>query len=170
MTEVPDYVPMLIKGVSEDPKQGGCVVQIANWLYDPTLWTDEPQCVSYLLAHCAISINDLLDDDHRHQLALLAPRLSGTHLTDEVTMSIGEWIDEHPQPYRMGMAKRQIQRTPDGEVWVLGHPEYELTTTQQGAVDWLTALLDEYDRLTGRTTEPLPVEKWDEIRELLGQK
>lgn len=174
MTEVPDYVPMLIKGLSENPQSGGCVVQIANWLYDPTLWTDEPHCVDYVLANAAIIVNDLVDDDHRRQLALLAPRLSGTHVPlahVAIGASLDAWTKTHPEPYKMAPPVREVKRTENGEEWVIiPVPGYVLTVDQQDAVDWLNSLVDEYDRLTGRTSEPLPIEKWDELRELMGQK
>lgn len=184
--EVPDYVPILVKGLSPDPKQGGCVVQIANWLYDPGLWTDEPVCVDEVLAEKAIWINDAVDDELRRQIALLAPRLSGTNLSHTcgvrvltscshclTTEALNQWIHTHPHPFVfVPGAKPDDSKYKAGDhlVWTIAAPTLQFTGTQQDGIDWLTALIDEYDRVTGRTSEPLPVEKWLEIRELLGQK
>lgn len=198
MTAVPDYVPMLIKGVSSDPKNGGCVVQIANWLERPDVWSDDPICVNDVLAEKAIWINDAVDDEHRRQVALLAPRLSGTRIphicpTDAVRLpslsarnvlgaeecsacltaeALYVWMGTNRAPFVfVPGAKPDTTKYKAGDlVWHLTPPRLQFTGTQQDAIDWLTAFIDEYDRVTGRTSEPLPVEKWQEIRELLGQK
>ena len=56
MNSVPDYVPMLRAGATKNPQLGGCLVQIANWLADPTIWTDKPAHVHPVLAAWATNI------------------------------------------------------------------------------------------------------------------
>lgn len=178
MTAVPDYLPMLIKGKSVDPQQGGCLVQIANWLTDPTSWTDEAVCVDQFLAIEAVICNDGVSDPARHKLALLAPRLAGTNLNHDV--GLREAVHEGLRNWRYKGAgsgypwylhpSSNFTPTPNGYVQTIKLSEYVLVHDEAYAIAWLTAMIDEYDRLAGRETIPaLPVEKWLEIKELVGQ-
>ena len=165
MNPVPDYVPMLQSGASATPKQGGCLVQIANWLADPTTWTDNPIHVHPVIAWWAIHVNDMVctagSDENRRALALLAPRLIGTGIGTICRERFREpelkqWMDEHPLPIRPAY---QFQ----GFAFVRNQD-------MQPLIQWLSDLLDEFDRVKGRTPTPeLRKERWDEVRELVGQ-
>lgn len=159
---IPDYLPMLIKGTGNTPLEGGCLVQIANWLHDPELWTDQAICVDRVLAHWAIMINDLLDDDHRRQLSLLAPRLAGTKISDrgvelEVTQQIQAWFLRNPNPLTVDNVRTQ-RWTQNGLIIDIDHRLVIYPIDQQTAVNWLSALIDEYDRITTRPAVPVLTE------------
>jgi hypothetical protein len=177
VTAVPDYVPMLIKGKGATPEDGGCLVQIANWLADPTTWTDKALCVDPSLARLAIYANDIADDEHRRRLALLAPRLAGTKIEGEVAELAVEnqlkgYVDGHRPPTPMFL---------QGMTWIKGtkaHPTYVgklnldnlVILDQDGLCDWLEGVIDEYDRITGRNApELLTQQEWEQIKELVGQ-
>lgn len=161
MTAVPDYVPTLTIGKSDDPKKGGCLIQIANWLADPTLWTDQPVCVNGVLAAYGVRINDSVGAEQRRRLALLAPRLAdtGPGNAGETNGKLVLWAHKHPCPPLMSALYGG-----NGGLILLaaGAPDYQV-------VDWYTALIDEYDRITGHTSPDLPRERWEQIKELVGQ-
>ena len=173
MTEVPDYVPLLVRGVTSTPKDGGCLVQIANWLADPHTWTDEPVWVEPILAECATRVNDAVDDQSRHRLALLAPRLAGTVITDsttalEVSIRLAQWAKAHPIPVKVvcgGVAEHW-----EGESLHIQLLSPKLAADGPTAHQWLTDLIDHYEQITNINTPPhIPSRKWLELKELMGQ-
>lgn len=160
MTSVPDYVPILIKGTGSTPRQGGCLVQIANWLSDNKLWTDQPVCVHYCLAEYAITINDLMSDADRPKLALLAPRLTGTAISNyveaaHVSHRLRLWIANNPMPLRTIKTTRWTWTTNGAVGEVVANL---LIDDAEAAVDWLSRLIDRYDLITGRAPVPLLTE------------
>lgn len=177
MTAVPDYVPMLTKGAKAEPKLGGCLVQIANWLADPTTWTDKAKCVDPTLAHLAIYANDMADDAHRHRLALLAPRLAGTKVEDLKTelyvqnqLKAYTHVNRPPSihlPNRITWTKPTKNNNTVTGVIDLGYVEI---LDQASIYDWLEGVIDYYDRITGRNApELLTQQEWEQIKELVGQ-
>lgn len=174
MTEVPDYVPMLVQGASDRPEEGGCLVQIANWLADPSTWTDYSKCVDPVLTHWAIVVNDIAGDETRHALALLAPRLAGTKIDDrleeaDIDAKLRQWLLENRSPITVNPGKKvEYIHTKNGFNVVLSPPT--MTAVQDELHDWLSALIDEYDRLTGRgPVQDLTPQRWAEVRELVNQ-
>lgn len=83
MTSTTCEVPWLRSGVGKTPGEGGCIMQVIDWI-DRQGWTDRPLCVHPLLARVAIQANDALDDERRQQLLDLVPRLMGTANDDKV--------------------------------------------------------------------------------------
>lgn len=166
MTPVPDYVPQLVRGATKNPRDGGCLVQIANWLADPAQWTDKAVCVDSELAGLAMTINDILSDAARSQLVLLAPRLSNTRIPNprhraHVHYGLSVWRATRGLPLRLEYTLRAKDQAV-GVRWVEDAPSAGFT--------YLQGLLDEYDRLTARTPVPdLTPERWAEVRELVGQ-
>jgi hypothetical protein len=79
-------VPWLRSGVGKTPGEGGCIMQVIDWI-DRQGWTDRPPCVHPLLARVAIQANDALDNDERQQLLDLVPRLMGT-ANDDRTLGV----------------------------------------------------------------------------------
>jgi len=75
-------VPWIRSGVGEAPGDGGCVMQITDWIYR-NKWTDEPPCVHPVIRHLAIYINDNLADEERQKLLDLIPRMMNTTSDDE---------------------------------------------------------------------------------------
>lgn len=76
-------VPWLRHGVGLSPADGGCVLQIIDWI-DRTGWTDDPKCVDPVIARLAVQANDALDDEHRQDMLDLVPRIMGTRTVDTV--------------------------------------------------------------------------------------
>lgn len=76
-------VPYLRSGTGSTPSEGGCILQVIDWI-DRMRWTDEPPCVHPIFQTIAISVNDRLDNTARQQLLDLAPRLMGTASVDPV--------------------------------------------------------------------------------------
>ena len=75
-------VPFIRSGVGETPADGGCVMQMADWVHRNE-WTDEPPCVHPVIRHLAIVVNDRLPDDERQKLLDLIPRMMDTNTGDE---------------------------------------------------------------------------------------
>lgn len=75
-------VPWVRSGVGETPAEGGCIMQIADWIYRHE-WTDEPPCVHPIVRTLALRANDSLPDDERQQLLDLIPRMMNTASEDK---------------------------------------------------------------------------------------
>lgn len=131
-------VPWLREGAGASPQDGGCVMQVIDWI-DTGGWSDEPKCVYHALREMAISVNDELSDEGRQRLLDLVPRLMGTALLpggfvydqtldDVLEDAVYEW--PRPAP--------------------INADDYLIGT--------LVAALDAYDRYTGR---PAPEERVD---------
>jgi hypothetical protein len=166
---------MLIKGKGATPKDGGCLVQIANWLADPTTWTDEGLCVYPLLAKWAIWANDVADNEHRHQLALLAPRLSGTRLEqplheEAMDVLLRQYLQDHRAPVCPSSGGLAWTVNDDGVKTACIDLGTIMVVDQDGIYGWLEGIIDYYDYLTGRNSrELLSEQEWLEIKELVGQ-
>jgi hypothetical protein len=74
-------VPWLRKGTGTTPAEGGCILQVVDWVHRGG-WTDQPPCVHPVLRRLAVGANDTLDDEGRQRLLDLAPRLIGTASND----------------------------------------------------------------------------------------
>src|SRR6516165_6729745 len=75
-------VPHLRSGVGKTPSEGGCIMQVIDWISSNS-WTDNPECVHPVLRSLAIRVNDSLGDDERQKLLDLAPRLMNTNSNDK---------------------------------------------------------------------------------------
>ena len=75
-------VPWLRSGTGATPAEGGCILQVIDWI-DRHSWTDRPVCVHRVLAKLAILANDTLPDGERQKLLDLAPRLMRTASDDK---------------------------------------------------------------------------------------
>lgn len=85
---IPSGLPLLRKGAGKSPKNGGCLVEVAGFLYDGMTWSDKAQCVANVLRPVSIYVNDEVSDGARPRLALAAGRLSGSaHHTTDMTPS-----------------------------------------------------------------------------------
>lgn len=174
MTQVPDYVPMLVKGVSEDPKEGGCLVQIANWLVDPSSWTDDPECVHPLIAQYGIWINDGVDDEMRHRLALQAPRIAGTRILDPIFSETVEneldlWLVHNEPPFRFEPLQTTWLGSGKQQKMEVSLPHLVFTGTSEAAVEWFERFVEEFHHLRGTEPEDIPAERWLEVKEHVGQ-
>jgi len=95
-------VPWLRNGSGATPGDGGCVMQVIDWLSSKG-WTDRPKCVHPYLRHLAIMANDALVDGERQKLVDLIPRLMNTASNDnELTRQLGLSAMEHVLPAFVG--------------------------------------------------------------------
>ena len=147
MSSEMDYtVPFLRKGAGKTPKDGGCINQIVDWI-NRLGWSDDPPCEHPVLRDVALIANDSLDDAQRQALLDLAPRLAGTASDDEgllialASFCIGyakdmglETISDPIALHAAALAADAVADADAGD-----------------SFDLLVALLDEYDRITGRT-------------------
>jgi len=76
-------IPWLRSGAGKTPGDGGCIMQIIDWI-NRNEWTDEPPCVHPVFRRVAIRLNDSLGDDERQKLLDLAPRMMNTANSDKV--------------------------------------------------------------------------------------
>lgn len=72
-------VPWLRAGKGASPSDGGCVMQIVDWLSTEG-WSDKPSCVHPVLRDLAIGANDALPAAQRQVLVDLIPRLMNTNV------------------------------------------------------------------------------------------
>jgi hypothetical protein len=73
-----EAVPHLRSGIGQTPADGGCILQVVDWI-DRQGWTDQPECVHPVLRKLAIYVNDQLPDGERQKLLDLTGRLMGTN-------------------------------------------------------------------------------------------
>lgn len=71
----------LTVGTSDHPKDGACLMSVVSWLVYGDL-SDQPACVSEVVAELARSVNDLLPDYRRQALKSYIPRLIDTNDED----------------------------------------------------------------------------------------
>lgn len=172
---VPDLMPVLSAGSHSGPREGACVMEMVSYLAGEE-WSDSPACTHPVLASMARVVNDRLADSERHRLVPLMGRLFGTaepaddHEAHVLRVRLASWcarqVLDLARPQDRDVAERAIGAA---EGWCEG-----LVTAQEAAhaaayaaanaaanaahaahaarlVTLLTGLLDEYDRLTGRT-------------------
>lgn len=74
-------VPWLRQGAGHTPADGGCVMQVIDWI-SRNGWSDRPTCVNPLIRVHSIWANDGMEDESRQRLLLLVPRLMNTAVDD----------------------------------------------------------------------------------------
>ena len=89
--EIPDGFPLLVSGAGDHPETGGCVMQVASWLWNRE-WKDTPECVDKALRSFAICVNDTVFDADRNRLLNAVPDLMNTAWLPEALTE-----DEHKQ-------------------------------------------------------------------------
>ena len=157
-------IPYLRSGTGTTPRDGGCVMQIVDWI-SRHAWTDQPPCVHPVLRVLAIKANDTLDDTRRQQLLDLVPRLMHTATEDRrVTVGLACHVARAVLPIyeaRYPADPRPRQAIDAAERGDTGAAARAADAAWAAAADTPMALLlstlDAYDRLTGRvppTTQP----------------
>lgn len=219
-----DVMPQLRVGVGSSPTQGGCVIQVASYLWNGE-WRDDTPCVHPVLRRAAIIVNDSVADETRQKLYPLIPRLMGTASSNRILeVALAVWGAKKVQHLATEAAYPSVvEAIKIAERWLaspiphfavvvpyvgskvgrdeprsaafsaayfaasathctaayLTHPtSYPTSRDADLAVEsafWacpmvdryqmLVGLLDEYDRLTGRT-EPYPVQddEWQAVQ------
>lgn len=82
-----DLMPQLRAGIGATPRDGGCVIQVASYLWNGE-WRDDTPCVHPVLRAAAIRVNDAVNPKTRQKLYYLIPRLMGT-ASDDQALSVG---------------------------------------------------------------------------------
>lgn len=126
---IPDSLPTLAAG-KHDPGAGqACVMEYVSILAGES-FSDHPKCTDPVLAAAARAVNDWMTDEGRQLLVPIIGRLFGTaeRGSDETGIALAEFINTY--------VHAAIEDTSD-------------TPTDQRLADYLTAILDEFDRLTG---------------------
>lgn len=126
-------VPFLRNGMGRTPADGGCIMQVIDWITNNGSWTDRPKCVLPALRDISVAVNDGAYPEQRQQLLPLATRLMHTNPSDP------------RERVRLDMAIRAK--------WAELRGLSRLYT-----VESLVELLDFYDEITGR---PTPTETLD---------
>lgn len=125
-------VPWLREGTGVSPQDGGCVMQVIDWISTGG-WTDEPRCVYPELREIAIVVNDDMSDEGRQRLLDLVPRLMNT---------------AYPRPGGYDpLLDDQIEQAVNGWHYAVRPAPFTEDEFQLGL---LTAAIDAYDRFTGR--------------------
>lgn len=108
---IPDFMPKLRRGAGPTPKDGGCLVQVASYLYDGESWTDRTPCVHPMLREVAIGVNDSVSDHARQGLLEFAPRLIGTRNDDRaLERRLVLWCAGYARQFETGLRRDAYQR------------------------------------------------------------
>lgn len=128
---IPDALPTLASGKHEKGEGQACVMEYVSILAGES-FSDHPSCTDPVLAAAARSVNDWMTDEGRSMLVPLIGRLFGTATrgSDEVGIKLAEFINSY--------VHAEIESTED-------------ISTDLRLVNYLTAILDEFDRLTNFT-------------------
>lgn len=130
-TNIPDSLPTLAAGKHDEGEGKACVMEYVSILAGES-FSDYPSCTDPVLAAAARSVNDWVSDEGRSALVPLIGRLFGTASrgSDEVAIKLAEFVNA----YVHAAIEDQTKKTTDTRL-----------------VDYLVAILDEFDRLTGFT-------------------
>jgi|SRR5215831_12486186 len=153
-------MPQLRHGAGRDYKDGGCIMQVVSYLWDGQ-WTDHPECVHPVLINVCISINDHVNDVERQKLWRLIPRLMNTRVLigehREVALRLVLWAAEQSTSAEAKLYVETANRIlSEGDLKPMGDGDSifgSLSRFTQPNVGWLEKLLDELDRVSGRTSE-----------------
>jgi hypothetical protein len=156
VSEVPEYLPKLRVGKSPHPQQGGCLVQIANWLCDHDVWTDQPEHVHPVLQAAGIHVNDVVGEAVRRELALAVVRIAGTgtgevQCSDEVTEELQELA------YALFVDSAGCGVPGCSRVHTFWVPK-DLPAAER--VDRYFQLIDRFEELTEHQPRVVPEEEW----------
>jgi hypothetical protein len=165
---IPEYMPVLSYGAHDGPEQGACIMEYASFLNGEE-WTDRPSCTNGLLAQAARMANDELGEEKRQSLLPLLPRLMGTTAPtpDEVIVKAAldytQPLLGHSDPHVRECVRDAIHESGLGFArYAMSSAHFAVHFSGGDLVDYLTHLIDVYDRATGRT-EPAVVTE-DDLR------
>lgn len=165
-----NVVPWLRSGVGKTPQDGGCIMQVIDWIHRER-WTDAPPCVHPVIRCLAIYVNDHADDETRQKLLDLAPRMMNTYSKDEaLTRRLLGYLARQVYPiYEQWIAQSGyddkgsvlacIEASEHGgaadAAWAAGAAGAAGAAKAAGALDLLVDLLDKYEELTGHADEAI---------------
>lgn len=125
----PESLPTLANGKHSEGSGQACVMEYVSILAGEQ-FSDHPSCTDPVLAAAARAVNDWMTDDGRHMLVPLIGRLFGTATrgSDTVNVEIARFVNA----YVHEMIDTVVDQDPDVVL-----------------VNYLTAVLDKFDELTG---------------------
>ena len=149
-----DFMPVLSSGAHNSPQDGACVMEYISLLAGED-WSDTPSCTHPALAKAAQIVNDRLYNNNRYLIVPLIGRLFGT-------ADVG--TDEERKRVSVGLAQwcaAAYATAADATAYVAAYTAAYTTAYAANAatatnaaaaklVSFLSNLIDEYDRLTGR--------------------
>ena len=174
----PDFLPVLSRGAHKSPESGACAMEYVSYLAGEE-WSDSPACVHPVVASMARTVNDRLGDDERQTLLPLLARTMGTAPTgtDEeqrrLSAALAVWSAEqvtHQAQTAVTSAADAAARAAAAcaATAAAAHRTFAAAAYAGAAAadpsGLLSGLLDEYDRLTGRTERPALTD--DDLRRL----
>lgn len=150
-------VPFLRVGKGSDPEEGGCILQVIDWI-DRGKWTDTPRCVLPQFREMAINCNDGLDDNERQGLLDLAPRLRGT--------AYAPTMDKYGINEVIPLTKEQLLYNRRAELWMRDWMESHGSGDKHSeyGYDYLRRLsdaLDAYEQRFGSERPNSQQSDWD---------
>jgi hypothetical protein len=161
-------VPWLRSGTGKRPTDGGCILQVVDWISTGG-WTGRPKCVHPVLRVLAIRANDSLPDAGRQKLLDLTPRLMGTAPGDPALavkllrpardLSLPIYESAYPgdaRPRKAWEVAFAWAECPCEAHAAAARATRAYAADNAASYQLLLDTLDEYDRLTGRT-EVTPV-------------
>lgn len=140
---IPESMPTL-SAQGHAPNSGkACVMEYVSLLAGEE-WSDTPKCTHRALALAAQCVNDSLDDDERHRLVPLIGRLFGTN----ATVDFKPWLIAFQHVGAVGAQRfpAHLDASSSDRQWASWFGEFS-----SDGPGFLSAMLDEYDRLSGRT-------------------
>lgn len=175
-----DYLPVLSKGAHTSPKDGACFMEYASFLAGEP-FSDLPQCADQVLALVCQSVNDDCYSKTRQTLAPLIPRVIGTRqwknakpLHNKLIKWAFDRLVDHDAPASILNSVAFYGHEFDTDSFAICSTDDQLLLYYENAVqailfaadtfetqaEFLTALFDKFDELTGHRSEPVPVEQW----------
>ena len=177
----PEFLPVLSAGSHASPKEGACIMEYVSLLAGEP-WSDRPSCTHPVLAAAARQVNDSLPDSERQRLVPLIGRLFGTaetgtdHERRVLSVRLAVWSARQVL-HLVGPDRQAACRTAvdTAEAWADGRATQDECRTAavyaavaaavrdargDAKIGFLTGLLDEYDRLTGRHATTLTDEQY----------
>ena len=184
--EIVPVMPFLRSGAGGSPKNGGCLIEVAGYLWDGR-WTDKHDCVHPVLREMGIRVNDSVSDSERQRLLVeVVPRIVGTAIEDE---TLNKRVSVHLALFCARKVSHlntdpRVQKALDAaQGWLNGTTSTEKCRANAAAayasnaaeslltVDFLIELLDEYDSVSGRTDSfEVDQDSWRKVCEVMSSR
>jgi hypothetical protein len=146
---------VLEKGKHASPEEGMCLMEAVAFIAGED-FSDEPKCVSPMLAEFGRALNDFLLDDARQQLTPLIPKLIGTVNPEQdqrdglrcahwvITHWLPTWLDLVPELEKHSTALREL---PKPKTWA-DVRSWNATVSAAENATWIEAKAETKDDVT----------------------
>lgn len=180
---IPDVFPILIQGKGDNPKKGGCLVQVAGYLNDGVSWVDNTPCIAYEVRRAAIGANDNTVNPKRRQALLhYIPRMLRTGPFDVMvntdvatnrlfTWFLNDWERAYPFPAE---PEQDIDDWfsdlnswhPVSQTYIRNQHTRELEEYWVARLEAVLEYIEEYMYLTD-TPETITDEQWTKVKAVM---